>query len=157
MAELTEKSGVHLTGADSGWPVASSGENDPHKDGTGADPFVRASSVADNVIEVSERQSVAVKATGGNYTLTYSGQTTANIAYNAAVATVQAALVALSNLAPGDVVVSGGVGNADGDSPYYLTFGGTLEDTDVAEVTATDVDLTGTGKGVTIDTVSPGS
>lgn len=157
MAELTEKSGVHLTGADSGWPVASSGEAQPHKDGTGADPFVRASEVADNVIEVSERQSVAVKADGGTFTLTYSGQTTAAIAYNAAPEDVQAALVALSNLAPGDVVVSGGVGNIAGDSPYYLTFGGTLEDTDVAEVTGSATSLTGTGKAVTIATVSPGS
>jgi hypothetical protein len=157
MAELTEKSGVHLTGADSGWPVASSGENQPHKDGTGADPFVKASEVADNVIEVSERQSVAVKGTSGTYTLTYSGQTTAAIDFDETPENVQAALVALSNLAPGDVVVSGGVGNAAGDSPYYLTFGGTLADTDVAEVTATDVDLAGTGHGVTIATVSPGS
>lgn len=37
MATTTEKSGVHLTGADSGWPVAADAEPDPHKDGTGTD------------------------------------------------------------------------------------------------------------------------
>jgi hypothetical protein len=45
-------------------------------------------------------------ATGGTYTLTWMGQTTAPIAYNANAATIQAALEALSNVAPGDVTVS---------------------------------------------------
>jgi hypothetical protein len=33
-----ERSGIHTTGRDSGWPVAGDAEPGPHKDGTGADP-----------------------------------------------------------------------------------------------------------------------
>ena len=42
-------------------------------------------------------------ATGGTFTLTFDGQTTAPIAYNATNAVTQAALEALSNIDPGDV------------------------------------------------------
>ena len=47
-------------------------------------------------------------ATGGTFTLTFDGQTTAPIAYDATAAPVQAALEALGNVEPGDVVVTGG-------------------------------------------------
>lgn len=49
-------------------------------------------------------------ATGGTFTLTVAGQTTANIAFDANPAVIQAAIEALSNVAVGDVVCSG-----DGD------------------------------------------
>jgi hypothetical protein len=51
---------------------------------------------------------VSADATAGTFTITVAGQTTTAIAYNASAATVQTALVALSNVAPGDVVCSGG-------------------------------------------------
>lgn len=98
----------------------------------------------------NEVQTVTVDATAGNFTITYSGQTTGSLAFNASAATVQTALEALSNLAPGDVVVTGGPGAAGGGTPYTLTFGGTLASTNVAQVTCGDVDLTGGG-----DTVTP--
>jgi len=47
---------------------------------------------------------------GGTYTLTYSGQTTAAIAYDATAATVQAALESLSNVGIGDVQCVAGTG-----------------------------------------------
>ncbi|MGW1468561.1 hypothetical protein ACWCPT_29970 [Streptomyces sp. NPDC002308] len=89
--------------------------------------------------------------TGGTFTLTYNGQTTAAIAYNATAATVQAALIALSNLAPGDVVVTG---NASG--PYTLTFGGTLLGDNVVSLTATASLTGGTTPGVTMATTTAG-
>lgn len=46
----------------------------------------------------NEVVTLTVDATSGNYTLTFGGQTTANIAYNATAAAVQAALVAISTL-----------------------------------------------------------
>ncbi len=56
---------------------------------------------------VNEQQQVSTGgATGGTFTLTFSGQTTTALAYNATAAQVQAALEALSNIAPGDVYVS---------------------------------------------------
>jgi len=99
-----------------------------------------------------EVQTVTLEdATGGTFTLTYSGQTTSNIAYNAAAATVQSNLEALSNLAPGDVVVTGSAGG-----PYTCTFGGTLGDQNVAEMTASGANLTGEGAGVSVATTVPG-
>ena len=55
--------------------------------------------------------------TGGTFTLTYGTETTTAIAYNAAAAAVEAALEALSNLAPADVTVAGSAGG-----PYTITF-----------------------------------
>ena len=154
---MAEKSGVHLTGADSGWPVASSAEPDPRKDGTGADPHSRASSVAVNTFEVNERQKVVVDATGGTFTLTYSCQTSGNIDFDATPAEVVTALEALSNVGSGDVAVTGGPGNDGGDNPYYVTFQGALEEQNVAQMTGDDTNLTGGGSSVTITTTTPGS
>lgn len=89
---------------------------------------------------------------GGDFTLTFDGQTTAAIAYNAAAAAVQAALVALSNVASGDVTVTGNAGG-----PYTLTFGGAYADTDVPQLTANGAGLTGgTSPGVTVATTTVG-
>lgn len=51
-------------------------------------------------------QQLNIGATGGNYRLTFNGRTTAPIAHNASAATIQAALLALRNVQPGDVTVS---------------------------------------------------
>lgn len=83
-----------------------------------------------------------------SYTLTYAGQTTASIAQAATAATVQAALEALSNIAVGDVTVTGSAGG-----PYTVTFGGNLANTNVAQMTATPTGGTGT---VTIATTTAG-
>lgn len=74
--------------------------------------------------------------TGGTFTLTYSGQTTAAIAYNATAAVVQAALEALSNIAAGEVVVSGSAG------AWRVEFVGTLAENTVA-ITGSGASLTG--------------
>lgn len=51
MATHPEKSGVHLTAADSGWPTGNVAvEPDFTKDGTGADPHPDAVSVAAGLI-----------------------------------------------------------------------------------------------------------
>lgn len=158
MAELAEKSGVHLTGADSGWPVAAAAEPDPHKDGTGADPHTHASSVADSVIEVSERQALVVDATAGQYKLTFSGQQTADIAFNATAANIVSALEALSNVGVGDVAVAGPTVSGT-ERLYYITFQGDLAEEDVAELTvqAGTTPLSGGGAEATVSTITPGS
>ncbi|MEU1078154.1 MULTISPECIES: hypothetical protein [unclassified Streptomyces] len=89
--------------------------------------------------------------TGGTFTLTFSGQTTAAIAYNATAAAVQAALEALSNVTPGDIVVTGNAGG-----PYTLTFGGQYLGDNVASVTATASLTGGTTPGVTMATSTAG-
>lgn len=61
------------------------------------------------------RQNVTITGspTGGTYTLTWNGQTTTAIAYNASSATVQAALEALSRIGTGNVDCTGAAGNID--------------------------------------------
>ncbi|MFY1588986.1 hypothetical protein ACN267_31350 [Micromonospora sp. WMMD734] len=78
--------------------------------------------------------------TGGTYTLTYSGQTTAAIPYNATAAQVRTALEALSNIGAGNVTTAGG---AHPGTPITVTFTGTLANTNVAQMTANSGGLTG--------------
>jgi hypothetical protein len=90
----------------------------------------------------NEKHSVTITGTptGGTFTLTYSGQTTAGIAYNANAAAVQAALEALSNIGVGDVAVTGGPGPG---TPWIVEFTGTLALTNVLVMTASGAGLTG--------------
>ncbi len=84
-------------------------------------------------------------ATGGTFTLTYSGQTTGNIAYNASAATVDAALEALSNIGAGDVTVTG-------TGPWTVEFTGALAATNVSLMT---IDVSGlTGGANEVQTIS---
>jgi len=85
--------------------------------------------------------------TGGTFTLTFSGQTTSAIAYNASASTVQTALIALSNIAPGDVVCTGG--NLPG-TPIVITFGGVYANTDVPAITSTSSLTGGTSPAIAI-------
>jgi hypothetical protein len=98
----------------------------------------------------NEIQAIVVDATGGTYTLTYSGQTTSAIAYNAAAGAIQTALIALSNIGPSDVVVSGAF------PVYNVTFQGTLANTNVAQMTADDALLTGASSSASVYTVKAG-
>lgn len=91
--------------------------------------------------------------TGGTFTLTYAGQTTTAIAYNATAAAVQTALEALSNIDPADVVVTGGPGVT---TPYTITFGGKLAGRDVTAITGTGTFTGGTTPAITITTPTPG-
>lgn len=102
---------------------------------------------------VDEVQTVTLTdATGGTFTLTYSGQTTSAIAYDAAAATVQTALEALSNIESGDVAVTGSAGG-----PYTATFGGNLGNQDVAAMTASGASLTGEGAAIAVAETTKGA
>jgi hypothetical protein len=90
-------------------------------------------------------------ATGGTYTLTLSGQTTAAIAYNAAASAVKTAIEALSNVGSGNTTVTGVAGG-----PYVVTFLGALANTNLAQMTTTS-SLTGTGATVTVATAQQGT
>jgi hypothetical protein len=152
-----ERSGIHLTGADSGWPVASASEPAPHKDGTGTDGLTHTASVTDGVVldtaATNEVQLVTLtSATGGTFLLTFNGQTTAAIAYNATAAAVKAALVALSNIDTGDIDVAGNAGG-----PYTITFKGAYANQNVAQITADGALLTGSGHNVSATTSVPGA
>ena len=102
----------------------------------------------------AEVQTVTVTGapTGGTFTLTFEGSTTAAIAYNATAAAVKAALVALPGITENQVTVSGAAGG-----PYTVTFTGGLGGTDVPALTASGASLTGgSSPGVTIATTTAG-
>lgn len=85
----------------------------------------------------NEVQSVTVSgASSGTFTLTYAGQTTSGVAFDAAASAVQTALRALSNIGSGNVTVGGANGG-----PFTVTFTGTLRDTNVAQMTASAAGL----------------
>ena len=69
-----------------------------------------------------QTMSRASSPTEGTYTLTYEGQTTSPIAYNADTDTIKAALEALSTVNTGDITVGGGDnGLADGDITFTFS------------------------------------
>lgn len=102
----------------------------------------------------SETQTVTVTGTptGGTFTLTFSGQTTASIAYNAAASAVQSALEALSNIGTGNVACAGGPLPG---SAVTVTFTGELASTNVAQMTATGSFTGGTSPAVAVTTTTP--
>lgn len=86
---------------------------------------------------VNELQLVSSDGTGGTFTLTYSAQTTGALAWNITAAAMQTALEGLSNIVPGEVLVSGGTG------AWYVEFTGPKGSMDQPEMTVTDTSLTG--------------
>jgi hypothetical protein len=91
--------------------------------------------------------------TGGSFRLTWNGQQTAVIAYNATAATVQAALEALSNIGVGNVAVGGGPGPG---TPYTVTFQGQFASENVAQMTASHTFTGGTTPAIAVTTTTPG-
>ncbi|HYJ22172.1 MAG TPA: hypothetical protein VEW07_09140 [Solirubrobacterales bacterium] len=100
---------------------------------------------------VSEQQSIAVDATGGTFTLTFEGQTTAPIAFDAeGTGGVQPALEALSTIGAGNVSVTGSSG------AYAVAFQGKLAGLDVPQMSADSSALTGGTATATIGTTATG-
>jgi len=93
----------------------------------------------DGFARQNERQDVALPAgvTGGTFTLTYGGDTTAPILFNAPSADVQSALEVLSSVQPGNVSVTGSAGG-----PWAIEFQGSLGSQDLAAATINDGNLT---------------
>ena len=122
--------------------------------------FIRAwgagvvASGPDRVIQDAQ-QTVTVDASGGTFTLTFGGDTTAPaIAHDAPPAgtgSVQKALEGLASIGAGNVSVGG-----EGGGPYTVTFRGALANTDVPTMTANGSGLTGPGAGVSVATVTVG-
>lgn len=104
----------------------------------------------------NEQQTVTITGTptGGTFTLTYNGATTAAIAYNAASSAVQTALEALPNIGVGNVAVSGGPGPG---TPYVLTFQNQLARQNVAQMTAAASFTGGTTPAIAVTTTTAGS
>ncbi|BCI92749.1 hypothetical protein NIIDMKKI_79550 [Mycobacterium kansasii] len=102
----------------------------------------------------NEVQTVTVNGspTGGTFTLSFKGATTAAIAYNAAASAVQTALQALSTIGSGNATVAGSAGG-----PYTVTFAGALAATAVDQLSADGSSLTGgTAPSLTVTTTTEG-
>jgi hypothetical protein len=103
----------------------------------------------------NEQQTITVTGapTGGTFTLTYAGATTAAIAYNAAAAAVTAALEALPNIGAGNVVATGG---ALPGTPVVVTFQNALGRQNVAQMTAAHAFTGGTSPAIAVTTTTAG-
>lgn len=93
---------------------------------------------------VNELQQIISNGTGGTFTATYSGQTTGAIDWDESLASLLVLFEALSNVAPGDMVITGAPGN------WQIEFTGTLAATNVAKITLTLTNLTGGGAAVLV-------
>ncbi len=71
-------------------------------------------------------------------------------------AALRQALEALPTIGTGGVEVSGGPGDESGSSPYEILFTGALENVDVAELTATDLSLSGGAASIEAQTLNDG-
>lgn len=100
----------------------------------------------------SEVQTITINGspTGGTYTLSYRGQTTTALAYDADAAAIDAALEALSTIGAGNVVVAGA-------GPFTVTFGSALASQNARPITANAAGLTGgTNPSISIAETTPG-
>lgn len=106
---------------------------------------------------VNEVQTLTITGTptGGTFALTFDGQTTAGIAFDADSATVQTALEALSNIAVDDVACTGGPLPG---TPVVITYLANLGAQDVALMTADGALLTGgSSPDAAVALTTPGS
>lgn len=106
-------------------------------------------------------QSIQIEnATGGTFTISYDGQTTIALAWNAGANEVQNALCALSNIGVGglNVTLSDGVLNSSNliSSYFTLYFGNTLGNQALPMVTVDTTLLTGAGALALVTLVTPG-
>ncbi|MGC5033071.1 hypothetical protein [Micromonospora sp. DT229] len=103
----------------------------------------------------SEVQTVSITGgpTGGTFTLTFAGETTAAIPYNATAAQVRAALEALASINTGEVTTAGG--QLPG-TPVTVTFGGRFAGDNVPQMTAGSGSLTGGSTPTAAVTTSTG-
>lgn len=109
------------------------------------------------VSAVNEQQTITITGTptGGDLILSFDGQLTASIAYNANAAAVQSAIEALSNIAVGDVTCTGG--DFPG-TPIVVTFAGRYAGRSVPTLSAAANGLTGgTSPTISIAVTRPGS
>jgi PKD repeat protein len=108
-----------------------------------------------NDMKTDESQTVRVNnATGGTFTLTFDGQTTAPIPFNATAAQIQSAVQALSNVGAGNAAATGGPVNT---ANVTVSFRGSLSQTDVSQMTADASGLTGTSPTLAVNTTQQGN
>lgn len=114
-----------------------------------------AAKISDASIGAGEVQTVSLTGvpTGGTFTLTFNGQETSALAYDAAAATVQAALALLTSIEEGNCKVSGSAGG-----PWVVTFLNALSKSPQPAMTGDGASLTGgTDPAVAVAETNPGA
>lgn len=101
------------------------------------------------VNEVQELATDTGTITAGTFTLSFMGQTTAAIAWNASAATIVTALNLLSNVDSGDITATGG---ALPGTPVVFTFAGNYQGVNVGQMIVNNASLTGGTLAVTTTT-----
>jgi hypothetical protein len=99
---------------------------------------------------VNEEQKLTVSATAGQFRLSFGGQTTGDIAFDASAETVQAALRAVLSVTPQSVSVGGGPG------AYTIEFAGALAALNVEQITASNGTTPLSGGSATVTTTTEG-
>lgn len=99
---------------------------------------------------------------GGYFTLTFDGEETAHIPWDATIAEIQAALEALDNIGEGNIVCTGDDPDPDAATQLSdggvvtMTFSGDLAGLNQPEMTADASNLTGVGHALAVTTDTPG-
>lgn len=100
----------------------------------------------------NEKQTISHAGTGGTLPITWSGQSTPAQAWNASAAVVQAALEALSNINPGDIIVTG----VDLKTGLTIEWVGPKGVADQPAITSSNATLTPAASVITITTTQAG-
>lgn len=123
--------------------------------GVSPSPTVTIVTTVPGVAAANDVQLVTINGTpsGGTFTLSFGGQTTSNLAYNATASAVQTAVQAMSSVGSGNATVSGANGG-----PYTITFNGSLASAPQTLITASGSGLTGgTSPTVTVSHSTTGA
>ena len=102
----------------------------------------RISTLTQGGVATNEVQRLSIaRATSGTFTLTFNGQTTTPIVFNASAGAIQSALEALSNIDPGDVTVNSVATSELNTLAFNVTFTGNLGNTNVNPLTSNVANL----------------
>lgn len=115
------------------------------------DLTVTTAAAAVTALNDQQRITLTGVPTGGTFTLTFGGQTTSALAWNASVSAVQTALRALSSIGGGNV-------NVTSDNGYLVEFVGTMAAANQPLITGNGSSLTGgSAQSITVSTVTSSS
>lgn len=116
-------------------------------------------SITLEVPDQNEIQRIALfgTVTSGFFSLTFDGQTTSDLLFNATADDIQTALEALSNIVPGDVICTGGPLAGIGASPVNIEFTGSFAAKNVPSITAVATFVCSDVCGVAITVIQNGN
>ncbi|MDB5856869.1 MAG: Hemolysin-type calcium-binding region, partial [Ramlibacter sp.] len=147
---LTGGTGIDtLTGGDGFDTVVESGDSRFTLSGTTTTATLDMGEGASEVVMISLTGETT---TGGTFTLTFDGQTTRAIAFDATSPTLKSALLELSNIGDEDISVSRPVAGG----PWYVTFRGPAAGLSVEDLSASGTALVG-GGSITVTVTTQGA